>query len=94
MPSTPISATTTISLPGEPVNWVLGWSLAETTGTGTARVRIYDGTSSSGSMLASVNLAANDSVRDVLAEGLLKPTSGAVYVQVAAGSVEGSIWWA
>jgi hypothetical protein len=99
MPAFPITGSATLDLSGyaEGAYWVTGWSLAETTSTGTARVRIYDGKDANGSLRASVNLAANDSVRDVLDEGLLEvgtPPSRSLYVQVASGSVEGAIWWA
>lgn len=53
-----------------------------------AKVRLRDG-SATGTVLATVSLAASESVRDAL-PGLRVSTG--VYLEVASGTVEGTVW--
>lgn len=67
-----------------------GFALRETSGSATATVRIYDGTSASGTLLDSVQLAAGESAREWYGDGGIKATTG-IYVDVVSGAVEGSL---
>lgn len=67
-----------------------GFSVHETTGTGTALIRIYDNASAaSGTILDVIALAAGESAREFYPTGL-RYLSG-VYVNVVSGSIEGSV---
>jgi hypothetical protein len=91
VPSTPISASGVIATNAK---MLTGWALAETSGTASAAVYIYDGSNASGSLLAPVNLAAFESTRDILPAPGLPITSGQLYVQVVSGTIQGAVWWA
>lgn len=68
-----------------------GWSLREDAGTAAvATVRIWDGTSATGTVLAAIELAANASTSQAIPDGLRAALG--VFVEVVAGSVEGSVW--
>ena len=98
MPATPVAGNTLIHPHSgtQQVHVVEGWALAEMTGSAPARVRIHDGADANGDLMASITLAANESVRDFLIPQALttRSGSGALYVEVVSGSVEGAIWWA
>lgn len=66
---------------------LVGWSVTETTGAGTASVKIYDG--QGGLLIASLPLVAGQSRTDSLTPGL--GVVRGIYV-VITGSVEGSVW--
>lgn len=66
-----------------------GCSIRDTSGA-TNTVKIYDGTSASGTVLMSVQLASNASVPPLaLADGLR--ASNGLYLSCT-GAVEGSVW--
>lgn len=65
-----------------------GFSLRETAGS-TAVVRIYDGTSATGTLLDSVSFVANESAREWYPDGI--ETSLGIYVDIISGAVEGSV---
>ena len=72
-------------------NRLLGWSLRETSGVASATVYLRDGTDDSGAMVAAIQLAAGESVRDSYFPGGLSLIAG-LYVDVAAGQVEGAVY--
>lgn len=72
---------------------LLGWSLAESTGSAAAKVRIYDGTGTSGRLMAVIALVSGASSHVYMAQGGLELFNGALYLQVVSGSVEGSVYW-
>ncbi len=64
-----------------------GFTVRETTGA-EATVQIYDGTSASGTLIDSIQLAADESAREFYEAGIWVTTG--IYVDVT-GAVEGSI---
>lgn len=66
-----------------------GYSLRETAGA-AATVRLWDNTSAAGVLLATIALAANSS-KDFVAPHNVMAQNG-IFVQVVAGTVEGSVY--
>ncbi len=66
-----------------------GFSLRETSGTAPALVRIFDGMDASGVVLDEVALAPGESAREFYRDGF--PALRGIFVQVATGSVAGSV---
>lgn len=67
-----------------------GYSIRENAGTaGTASVRIWDGTSATGTLLAVVELATDSSANESVPDGLR--ASKGVFFEVVTGTVEGSV---
>lgn len=68
-----------------------GFSLRETAGA-NAVVRVYDnGSAASGTILDTISLGANESVREFYSAGGGVKTSNGIVVQLVSGAVEGSI---
>lgn len=67
-----------------------GFSISETSGTASARIRIFEGNSTAGPILDEITLAANESAREYYADNNFSVGSG-IYVQVVSGSVSGSV---
>ena len=68
-----------------------GVSVKETTGAAVAALVIFDGTSATGKILDEINLAANESTRE-----LYSPSKHAligVFVQVVSGAIAGSVFF-
>ncbi len=75
------------------------FSLRESGGANPAVVRLYDGSGTSGKLMASISLQAAESTREWVGNHGL-PFNGGLYLQVVSGAVEGSIvyvpesaWW-
>lgn len=75
------------------VHSLLGWSLAETTGTNAATIRLWDGRNATAEQIVRINLGANESVRDWFIPRGVRIVSGAIFLQVVSGSVEGTVYW-
>jgi len=96
-------ATRNAPLPGEPTGQVLantvsglyrGYNLRETTGTAAADVRVYAGSSSGGTMLATVNLPAGASVDVSVSADDGTGFQGGVFVSLVSGTMpEGFVRW-
>lgn len=69
-----------------------GFSISETSGNATARVRIYDGTSATGTILEELSLTANQSAREYYADVRLVAGTG-IYLQLVSGTISGSVRW-
>lgn len=69
-----------------------GWSVRETTGAAAAVFRLHDGRDVNEPVLASANLAANESIRDNFATPGLRVTTGGIFLEVVSGSIEGVIY--
>jgi hypothetical protein len=89
----PSTATASQTVVAQQVKCLFGWSLNESTGSGAAKVRLRDGTSAAGKLLAVVNLASAASSTTWLAEQAVQVNTGAVYLEVVSGSVEGCLYW-
>ena len=88
IPFGPITADT--QLIGPPCV-VTGWSVAETSGTAAASLRIMDGRDANGTPAALINLNPSESVRDSTGlHGLWFDTG--VTIDVVTGSVSGVVW--
>jgi DNA uptake protein ComE-like DNA-binding protein len=68
---------------------LMGFSARETTGTASAFFRLRAGTGT-GTILATVSLAANESVRDWFAPNGIQATGG-VYYELVSGAVAGGV---
>lgn len=78
---------------GGDVRAVCGWSVAETTGTAGAIVRLHDGSQTTGEVFTRINLVANESVRDIWPGKGIRCFTGRVFLEVVSGSVEGVLYW-
>jgi hypothetical protein len=75
------------------VHSVLGWAIAETTGNTPASIRLWDGRGITGEQFGRINLQGNESVRDWFIPHGIRCYSGAIFLQVVTGSVEGVVYW-
>ena len=93
--STPGGAVTaSVQLPSSGrIQQLLGWAIAETTGTATAGFRLHDGIGTGGGVLVRINLAANESTRDRGGPPGIWVVNGSIYLEVLSGSIEGVIFW-
>jgi hypothetical protein len=66
-----------------------GFSFRETAGS-TATIRVYDALTATGTLLDSIQLAANESAREFYGPDGIKCSTG-VYVDIVSGTVEGSV---
>jgi hypothetical protein len=86
-----LTTTTDVALAGG--LWVVrGWAFKNTDGANPASVELYDGTGTNGALIVPVDLLAGESTRDWLSGSGIAAESG-LYLHVAAGSVEGSVWY-
>ena len=69
-----------------------GWSIAEAGGSAFAKVRLRDGTSA-GKVVAVIALIPNESSRDYFPISAVVINTGAIYLEVVTGSVEGCIYF-
>lgn len=74
------------------VTGIFGWQINESTSAGVAKFRLRDGKSSSGRIIATVNLASGAASDIEFAEPATLTGEG-IYLEVLAGSVEGSVLW-
>ena len=72
---------------------LLGWSFAETTALAGASFRLHDGFGTSDQVLVRINLSSNESTRDRSAPPGITVTSGAIFLEILSGSVEGVLYW-
>jgi len=72
------------------ISGIAGWEFSETTGSAAAHVRLWDGTSTSAParQLADVMIPAGETIPS---DEVAQVVNGAVYLQVAAGSVAGEV---
>lgn len=69
-----------------------GWSFREDNGGAPAAVDIYDGTSTTGTLIATITLTAGESTRDPVPDSGIACPAG-IFVNVTAGTIRGSIWY-
>lgn len=87
------ATTTSHQILGGDVSAVTGWAIRETTGAAVATVRIRDGSSTAGEVIAPIGLAANGfAFMPPLGHGI-EVATGRLFLEVVAGSVEGVIYW-
>lgn len=75
------------------VNNLFGWNITESTGTASAKIRLWDGTSNAGYYLGTVTLTENESNREWFPDQSPQIRNNAIYVEVVSGKVEGVIWF-
>lgn len=68
-----------------------GFSLRNTSGAAVATVRIYDGTSGTGTLLDTIQLAASESRAEFYDAGVTALVG--IFVKLVAGAIEGSVRW-
>lgn len=67
------------------------YSFTETSGGGTAKVRLWDGSAAGTGLIASITLLASESTRDpITMHGL--PYSTGLYLELVSGTVEGQVF--
>lgn len=69
--------------------WLLGWMIAEDTGAAPATVRIFDGNSAGGMLIAKIPLLAG-ALSSVRPSTVGWPVDIGLWLQVDAGAVSGS----
>jgi hypothetical protein len=70
-----------------------GWDIVEASGTASAHIRLYDGTSASGILIADIALASGGASTTGPPANPVELASNAIYLQiVGTGSVEGVIY--
>lgn len=87
------AVTTNRAILGGDVSSIGGWSVAETTGTAGAAIRLHDGQNITGEAIVRINLAANESTRDLFPRKGIECYTGRVFLEVISGSVEGVLYW-
>jgi hypothetical protein len=75
------------------VHAIVGWSVAETSGTTPAAIRLIDGATNTGEVFTRINLLASESVRDWYIPKGVRCSTGRMFLQVISGSVEGVVYW-
>jgi hypothetical protein len=73
---------------------LMGFTVAETTGTAGAAVRLYSGTDNTGTRLSTVALAANESVRDWFGPGGITVGASGVFVERVSGNTTVTVYQA
>ena len=91
-PATAVTASRQV-LGGGDVSRLLGWSIRETTGTGTAVFRLRDGNNANASVLANANFAANESIRDFWFPAGIHVATGRIFLEIVSGSIEGVLYY-
>jgi hypothetical protein len=71
---------------------LLGWSLRETTGAAGATGIIYDGSATTGQIVAPINLAPSETTRDWFGPHGLRIDVG-LYFDPTAGTIDGAVWY-
>lgn len=69
-----------------------GWSFREDNGGAPAALDIYDGTSTDGTLVATITLTAGQSTRDPVPDSGIACPAG-IFVNVIAGTIRGAIWY-
>ena len=69
---------------------LMGWLVAETTGTATAKIRLHDGADANADLVGTITLAAGESARDFLGPQGIGLTYG-LFVELVSGAVEGTL---
>lgn len=86
----------TLNAAGEPITQrfaeLMGYSMIESTGAAAATVNIYNGADASGQLVATIALASGASTTKHFGDLGVECDTG-LYVDVATGSVKGSIWF-
>lgn len=78
---------------GGDVRAIAGWAIRETTGAAVATVRLRDGSTATGEVIAPVGIAAGGfAFFQPIGKGI-EVATGKVFLEVVAGSVEGVIYW-
>jgi hypothetical protein len=72
---------------------LLGWSFTEATGSAAAKIRLHDGTSALGKVVGTIGLASGASSNVTLPVDGVQITTGAIFLEVVSGSVEGGAYW-
>ncbi len=70
---------------------LFGHSFGETTTTAGAHIIIRDGVDATGTIMAVIHLAPNESVRDYFSDGL--EFFKGCFVDVIDGSIQGAVWF-
>lgn len=66
-----------------------GFSIRETSGSNPATVRVWNGTSATGTILDDIALSAGQSARELYPEGVLADLG--IFVQIVSGTIAGSL---
>ena len=75
------------------VGALYGWIVAESTGTASAKIRLWDGTSNSGNYCGTVTLGENESNREWFGSNGPQLKNNAIYLEIVSGHVEGLVFF-
>lgn len=89
MKTTAVALTGSNQIISQPTAVYCGFSIRETSGTAVATVRVWNGTSATGTLLDDISLTAGQSARELYPEGVNADLG--IFVQIVAGSVAGSV---
>ena len=89
----PSPATASQQLVTSQARVLYGWSIAEASGSAFAKVRLRDGTSAAGKLLGVIALIPNESTRDFFPVEAIVINTGAIYLEVVTGRVEGCVYY-
>ncbi len=70
---------------------LMGWSLRETSGAGSATVYVRDGRDNQADIIAVIQLQPSESARDWFAPGGISYQWG-IFLDVASGAIEGAVY--
>lgn len=87
----PVPTTTSDKTPYTTRGQLTGWSFRETTGSATATVELYDGSSTGDILLASIALASAGTAQQGPGSSGVRIRNG-VYLHVVSGSVKGTLY--
>lgn len=71
--------------------WLMGWSVAEASGTAAAKVRLHHGRGTSSDAIATVSVATSDSKDRWLGDRGIDVPAG-VYVELVSGAADVTLW--
>jgi hypothetical protein len=75
------------------LNVLMGWTIAESTGTASAKIRLWDGLGGegTGSYLGTITLGENESNREWFGKDGPELKGKGIYVEVVSGKIEGVV---
>lgn len=77
------------------VGVLFGWIVAESTGSATAKIRLWDGTGGegTGNYIGTVTLGQNESNREFFPINSPQLRNNAIYLEIVSGKVEGVVFY-
>lgn len=70
-----------------------GWNVLETSGSAKVKLALFDGTDTSGTRLAEIEVDSGEEKTEELAEPV-EVVTGSLYLQIVSGACSGEVFWA